>query len=255
MKIDTTKLWEEFRETGDVEIRNRLVEKYLYIVRYVSDRLQQKLPRSIPSEDIRSAASYGLIRAVENFDHRRGTRFETYCATRVKGAILDELRARDWVPRMIRNNTTRMNAVREELERENGREPTPGELAERLEVSRDKVETMIRESNFVSMFSFSRCEEEAQRGDADERSLIYEDKSSHVGFERIFLKDLSDHLMKSLSHREKMVILLYYVEDLSMKEIGKILNISESRVSQIRTNTLTKLRKKVEEVRALLEDG
>ncbi|MHC4549550.1 MAG: sigma-70 family RNA polymerase sigma factor [Planctomycetota bacterium] len=254
MKVDTQKLWEEFRETGDVEIRNRLVEKYLYIVKYVSDRLHQKLPRSIPEEDIRSAASYGLIRAVENFDHRRGTRFETYCATRVKGAILDELRARDWVPRMIRNNTTRMKAARAEMQVEMGREPTPMELAGRLEVSREKVETMIRESNFVSMFTFSRCEEEAQRGDAEERHLIYEDKNSEAPFERIFLKDLSDHLMVSLTHREKMVILLYYVEDLSMKEIGRILNISESRVSQIRTNTLTKLRKKVDEVRALLED-
>jgi len=255
MKVETKNLWEEFRRTGDVEIRNRLVEKYLYIVKYVSDRLHQKLPRSIPHEDIKSAASYGLIRAVENFDHERGTRFETYCATRVKGAILDELRARDWVPRMIRNNTTKMNNAVQEMTREMGREPTPGELAERLEVSREKVESMIRESNFISMFSFSRCEEEAQRGDNDERHLIYEDKTSHVGFERIFLKDLSDHLMKSLSHREKMVILLYYVEDLSMKEIGKILNISESRVSQIRTNTLGKLRKKVEEVRVLLEEG
>jgi RNA polymerase sigma factor for flagellar operon FliA len=254
MKVDNTRLWDEFRETGDVEIRNRLVEKYLYIVRYVSDKLQQKLPRSIQAEDIRSAASYGLIRAVENFDHKRGTRFETYCATRVKGAILDELRARDWVPRMIRNNTSRMNICREEFEREVGREPTPGELAERLEVSREKVESMIRESNFISMFSFSRCEEEAQRGDAEERSLIYEDKTSEAPFERIFLKDLSDHLMTALTHREKMVILLYYVEDLSMKEIGKILNISESRVSQIRTTTLTKLRAKVEEVRCLLED-
>ena len=254
MKIEATNLWEEFRETGDVEIRNRLVEKYLYIVRYVSDRLQQKLPRSIPPEDIRSAASYGLIRAVENFDHRRGTRFETYCATRVKGAILDELRARDWVPRMIRNNTTKMNVVRTDFERENGREPTPGEMAETLDVSREKVEAMIRESNFISMFTFSRCEEEAQRGDSEERSLIYEDKNSAAPFERIFLKDLSDHLMNSLTHREKMVILLYYVEDLSMKEIGKVLNISESRVSQIRTTTLAKLRNRVEEVRCLLED-
>jgi len=254
MKIEVTNLWEEFRETGDVEIRNRLVEKYLYIVRYVSDRLQQKLPRSIPPEDIRSAASYGLIRAVENFDHRRGTRFETYCATRVKGAILDELRARDWVPRMIRNNTTKMNVVRVDFERENGRLPTPGEMAETLEVSREKVETMITESNFISMFTFSRCEEEAQRGDSEDRSLIYEDKNSAAPFERIFLKDLSDHLMNSLTHREKMVILLYYVEDLSMKEIGKVLNISESRVSQIRTTTLAKLRNRVEEVRCLLED-
>ncbi len=253
MKIETQSLWDEFRRTGDVEIRNRLVEKYLYIVKYVSDRLQQKLPRSIPQEDIRSAASYGLIRAVENFDHKRGTRFETYCATRVKGAILDELRARDWVPRMIRNNTSRMNTAREELAREMGREPTPAELAARLEISRDKVEAMIRESNFVSMFAFSRCEEEAQRGEGEERSLIYEDKQSEAPFERIFLKDLSDHLMTSLTHREKMVILLYYVEDLSMKEIGKVLNISESRVSQIRTTTLAKLRTRVEEVRAALE--
>jgi RNA polymerase sigma factor for flagellar operon FliA len=255
MKIEAQSLWEEFRESGDVEIRNRLVEKYLYIVKYVSDRLQQKLPRSIPPEDIRSAASYGLIRAVENFDHRRGTRFETYCATRVRGAILDELRSRDWVPRMIRNNSTRVRTAREQLTREMGREPTSVELAQNLEVSREKVETMIRESNFVSMFTFSRCEEEAQRGEVEERSLIYEDKNSGAPFERIFLKDLSDHLMTALTHREKMVILLYYVEDLSMKEIGKVLNISESRVSQIRTTTLTKLRAKVEEVRVLLEEG
>jgi RNA polymerase sigma factor for flagellar operon FliA len=173
----------------------------------------------------------------------------------VKGAILDELRSRDWVPRMIRNNTSKMNSARDDLTKDLGREPTPGELAVRLEVSRDKVEAMIRESSFVSMFAFSRCEEESQRGDNDERHLIYEDKNSEVPFERIFLKDLSDHLMKSLSHREKMVILLYYVEDLSMKEIGKLLNISESRVSQIRTTTLTKLRARVEEVQTLLERG
>ena len=253
MKVETAKLWDEFRRTGDHELRNRLVEKYLYIVKYVSDRLGQKLPRSIPDDDIRSAASYGLIRAVENFDHKRGTRFETYCATRVKGAILDELRARDWVPRMIRNNTSRMKVVREELIRQLGREPTPAEMAAPLEVSKEKVETMIRESNFVSMFSFSRCEEEAQRGDSEERTLIYEDKNSETPFERIFLKDLTDHIMKSLTHREKMVVLLYYVEDLSMKEIGKILNISESRVSQIRTTTLAKLRTRVDEVRTLLE--
>ena len=255
MKVETQTLWDEFRETGDVELRNRLVEKYRYIVKYVADRLQQRLPRSIRNEDLRSAASFGLIRAVENFDHTRGTRFETYCATRVKGAILDELRSRDWVPRMIRNNTSKMNTARDELTRDLGREPTPGELATQLEVSRDKVETMIRESSFISMFAFSRCEEEAQRGDSDERHLIYEDKNSEAPFERIFLKDLSDHLMTQLTHREKMVVLLYYVEDLSMKEIGKLLNISESRVSQIRTTTLTKLRTRVEEVKELLERG
>ena len=253
MKVETLKLWEEFRRTRDSEIRNRLVEKYLYIVKYVADRLSQRLPRSIPNEDIRSAASYGLIRAVENFDHRRGTRFESYCATRVRGAILDELRARDWVPRMIRNNTAKVNLVREGMRREMGREPTSDELAVGLDVSREKVETMIRESNFISMFSFSRCEEEAQRGEPDDRMLLYEDKNSEAPFERIFLKDLSDHLMKCLSHREKMVILLYYVEELSMKEIGKLLHISESRVSQIRTSSLGKLRVRVEEVQVLLE--
>ncbi len=253
MKLETQKMWEEFRRTGDSEIRNRLVEKYLYIVKYVADRLSQRLPRSIPNEDIRSAASYGLIRAVENFDHRRGTRFESYCATRVRGAILDELRARDWVPRMIRNNTARVNTERDRMQREMGREPTSDELAVGLDVSREKVETMIRETNFISMFSFSRCEEEAQRGEPDERMLLYEDKNSEAPFERIFLKDLSDHLMKCLSHREKMVILLYYVEELSMKEIGKLLHISESRVSQIRTSSLGKLRVRVEEVQVLLE--
>ena len=253
MKVETLKLWEEFRRTRDSEIRNRLVEKYLYIVKYVADRLSQRLPRSIPNEDIRSAASYGLIRAVENFDHRRGTRFESYCATRVRGAILDELRARDWVPRMIRNNTTKVNAERDRMQREMGREPTSDELAVGLDVSREKVETMIRESNFISMFSFSRCEEEAQRGEPDDRMLLYEDKNSEAPFERIFLKDLSDHLMKCLSHREKMVILLYYVEELSMKEIGKLLHISESRVSQIRTSSLGKLRVRVVEVQTLLE--
>ncbi len=253
MKLETQKMWEEFRRTGDSEIRNRLVEKYLYIVKYVADRLSQRLPRSIPNEDIRSAASYGLIRAVENFDHRRGTRFESYCATRVRGAILDELRARDWVPRMIRNNTTKVNAERDRMQREMGREPTSDELAVGLDDSREKVETMIRESNFISMFSFSRCEDEAQRGEPDDRMLLYEDKNSEAPFERIFLKDLSDHLMKCLSHREKMVILLYYVEELSMKEIGKLLHISESRVSQIRTSSLGKLRVRVEEVQVLLE--
>ena len=133
---EISEVWAEFKSTGDGHLRNRLIERYLYLVKVIANRIAARLPRSIDVQDLRSAGVFGLIRAIENFDTSRGTRFESYCATRVHGAILDELRAQDWVPRLVRNRAdiyrTAFTALRANLDRD----PCTRELAVHLGLAR-----------------------------------------------------------------------------------------------------------------------
>src|SRR5262245_7038198 len=125
---DMTEVWRAFKTTGDEALRNRLIERYHYLVRVIANRIAGRLPRSIDVQDLRSAGAFGLIRAIENFDVTRGTRFESYCATRVHGAILDELRAQDWVPRLVRNRSDQYKRAWESLRTHLDRDPSTREL-------------------------------------------------------------------------------------------------------------------------------
>ena len=125
---DFTEVWAEFKRSGDQGLRNRLIERYFYLVKVIGNRIAARLPRSIDVQDLRSAGVFGLIRAIENFDITRGTRFESYCATRVHGAILDELRAQDWVPRLVRNRADKYRKALSALKQRLGRDPSTREV-------------------------------------------------------------------------------------------------------------------------------
>lgn len=243
-KLD--QLWKRYTATRDEQVRNELVTAYFYLVRVIASRIAARLPRSIDVNDLRSVGGIGLMRAVENFDTRRGTPFESYCATRVRGAILDELRSQDWVPRLVRNRATQYNEALAALRRELGREPSPHEVGARLGIPVGEAERMRRESNFTSMFTLSPQEER----DDDSRTLrrldVLMDKGSEEPFERMVARDLAGSLSKVLAKNEQVVVALYYKESLTMKEIGSVLGISESRVCQIHTKTLEKLRAHLE---------
>lgn len=254
-KRKLAQMWKRYTETRDEGLRNELVTAYFYLVRVISNRIAARLPRSIDVNDLRSVGGMGLMRAVENFDTRRGTPFESYCATRVRGAILDELRSQDWVPRLVRNRATQYNEAVGCLRRELGREPSAHETAARLALPVEETERMRRESNFTSVYTLSPQEEHDDDSRALRRLDVLMDKDSEEPFDRMVARDLAGSLSKVLAHNERTVVALYYKENLTMKEIGTVLGISESRVCQIHTKTLEKLRTHLESlgVRGLSE--
>ncbi len=239
---DMTEVWRKYKAHGDPVLRNQLVEAYHYLVKVIGNRIAARLPRSIDVQDLRSAGVFGLMRAIENFDLERGTPFESYCATRVRGAILDELRSQDWVPRLVRNRASAYKKALTELRKDLGREPSDHETAQYMELSHQETVKMRRESNLTNVYTLNQQDER----DDDPRMLrkldALMDKDSEVPFDKLVAQDLAGALVEVLTQPERTVIALYYHEGLTMKEIGRVMGISESRVCQIHTKTLKKLK-------------
>ena len=237
-----TETWKAFKASGDTDLRNQLVEAYHYLVKVIGNRIAARLPRSIDVQDLRSAGVFGLMRAIENYDLERGTPFESYCATRVRGAILDELRAQDWVPRLVRNRAGQYTKALTHLQKRLGREPSSHEMAAHLEITVAEAEKLRRESNLTTVYTLAQQED----NDDDPRALrkldALMDRESEMPFDRLVARDLSGALLETLTRPEGTVIALYYKEGLTMKEIGRVMGISESRVCQIHTKTLKKLK-------------
>ncbi len=245
---DMTEVWRAFKETGDVRLRNRLVEHYHYLVKLIGNRIAARLPRSIDVGDLKSAGVFGLMRAIENFDLDRGTPFESYCANRVRGAILDELRSQDWVPRLVRNRAVRYGEALDALRRELRREPDIQEVADRLGVHRDEAEKLQRDANLVTVYNLAPQDDREDDSRVLRRLDILQDRDSDLPFERLVAHDLARGLQSVLIGPERTVIALYYHEGLTMKEIGRVMGISESRVCQIHTKTLKKLKQILDEL-------
>lgn len=245
---DMSDVWTAYKRTGDPDLRNQLVEAYHYIVKMIGNRIAARLPRSIDVQDLRSAGVFGLMRAIDNFDLERGTPFESYCATRVRGAILDELRSQDWVPRLVRNRASLYRETLIKMQTELGRDPSDHELAARLKLPVREASKLRRESNLTSVYTLNQQDDR----DDDPRMLrkldALMDKGSEVPFDRMVAQDLATALVQVLSKPERTVIALYYKEGITMKEIGRVMGISESRVCQIHTKTLKKLKGYVDRI-------
>ena len=236
------RVWVEFKSNGDKNLRNRLIERYLPLVKYVAERLLAKLPQNIELDDLMSAGIFGLMDAVKGFDLSRGVKFETYCTTRIRGAILDELRSLDWVPRIVRNKAHKIDGTWRELEAELGRAPTDVEMADRLGLSPQEFEDMLREASAATMVSLT----EGSKDEDDSRSLrkidLLEDKKGIDPEMSLRKKEVAEYITRGLSRKERLIILLYYYEELTMREIGATLDLSESRVCQLHSRIITRLR-------------
>ena len=235
--------WKDFAESRSEEIRNRLMEHYLPIVRYTAERLYAKLPNEVDVDDLISAGTFGLLDAVNAFDLGREVKFETYCAQRIRGAILDELRSMDWVPRLVRSRAHKVEAVRSVTEMELGRKPTDQELAKKMRMSLTTFRKLQRDAKAVGLVSLSRkwFETDSSR---DVREIdVLEDKRSEDPFRHFQRKDVKEWVTKGLSRAERLIVILYYFEDMTMKEIGETLALSESRVSQMHTAILERFRR------------
>lgn len=239
---DLEAVWLEYKETAKEKLRNILIERYLPLVKYIAERVLVKLPQNVELDDLYSAGIFGLMDAVDGYDLERGVKFETYCTTRIRGSILDALRALDWVPRIVRNKAHRLDAVYAVLVTELGRTPTDLEVAERLEISPQEFEDMIRDANAVSMMSLN----DQNSDDGESKSLrkidILEDKRGSNPEEEALKNEITEFITKYLSRKERLIILLYYFEDMTMREIGATLGLSESRVCQLHSRIVFRLR-------------
>ncbi len=241
-QLDITTAWKQYKKNPTKDLRNRLVEQYMHIVRFNAERIHAKLPNEVEIDDLTSAGMFGLIDAIDAFDLGRGVKFETYCSPRIRGAILDELRSMDWVPRLVRNRSQKIQSATKALQSELGRIPSDREVAERIGVSNTEFTRMVRDSNAVSMTSLSR---KAFGGDSSSEVSeleILRDESSINPVTEMQKSDLKELIQKGLSQPERLILMLYYYEEMTMKEIGLTLDLSESRVSQMHSAIVDRLR-------------
>lgn len=234
--------WRDFRATGDKDLRNRLLEHYLYLVRYTAERIGAKLPDEVDVDDLMSAGIFGLVDAIDAFDLSRGVKFETYCAPRIRGAILDELRNMDWVPRLVRHRAHKLADATRSLEMELGRVPHDDEIARRLNMSKAQFQKLLRDASAVSLISLSRkySDPDSLR-DVFEIDVLPDDRGSDPVIEAQ-KQDIKDLVTRGLNRAERLIVVLYYYEQMTMKQIGQTLDLSESRVSQMHSAILTRLR-------------
>jgi len=245
-------VWRDYKRFGAVELRNQLIERYLPLVRYISERLLLSLPRSIELEDLQSAGVFGLMDAIDGFDLTRGIKFKTYCTTRIRGSILDELRSQDWVPRLVRLKAHQISKAQQQLEVELGRSPTAFEMARKMGVTLDQYGDLQQASSAKTIYSLSEKWDERDDEDSLKKVEIIEDKSSVDPAECLSQKDVLQSITRTLSRKEKLIVIMYYYEGLTMREIGDILSLTESRVCQIHSNVMSKLKAQLEKIRLRL---
>jgi RNA polymerase sigma factor FliA len=240
-------LWLEFKETGSTDLRNQLIIYYTPFVKYVAGRVLSGLPRHFDEEDLVSYGIIGLIDAIERFEPDRNLRFETYAIPRIKGAIIDELRSIDWVPRSVRTKARAVEQAFAHLESTLRRTPTETEVASELEMSVGDFHKAMRKISSVGMMAL---DEVLRGGERSERSTLGEtlpDKS-HGPVDTFEAKESKEALVAAVDampERERTVLMMYYYDGLTLTEIGEFLGVTESRVCQIHTKALRQLRSKL----------
>lgn len=235
-------VWREYKaDPNRTDLRNRLVERYLPLVKYNGERIWARLPEGVELDDLISAGVFGLMDAIDAFDLSRGVKFETYCVPRIRGAMLDELRTMDWVPRLVRSKASKLSEATKTLETKLGRHPSEHELAAHMSLSVEELEKMILEASAVNLISLNKKWYETDSYKDVREIDILEDKKGEDPTRRIQKNDLMRLVTKGLNRNERLIIILYYYEELTMKEIGATLDLSESRVSQMHSSIVQRL--------------
>jgi RNA polymerase sigma factor for flagellar operon FliA len=241
-------LWQEYKSTQSVDARNRLVLHYSPLVKYVAGRVSSGLPHNIEQADLVSYGMFGLIDAIDKFDPERGFKFETYAIARIRGAIIDELRSIDWVPRSVRAKARAVEKTYAKLENQLLRTPTDAEVAEAMGTSEDDLQALFAQ---ISFFGLVALEETLAVGPERADSVTVADTIPDPGvgpvaaFEEEETREMLVAAINRLPEREKVVLALYYYENLTLNQIGQILGITESRVCQIHTKAVLQLRSKL----------
>ena len=245
-KDDIKEVWVRYKaDQSDQALRNYLIETYTHLVRYNAERLRSRLPDGVDVDDLISSGVFGLMDAIDAFDMDRGVKFETYCVPRIRGAMLDELRSMDWVPRLVRSKASKLSEGIKTLEKKYGRYPTDGELSAHMEIPMPELEKMKTEAAAVGLVSLNKKWYETDSYKDVREIDVLEDKRGEDPTRRVQKGDLMRLVTKGLNRNERLIIILYYYEELTMKEIGQTLDLSESRVSQMHTSIVQRLQEQL----------
>jgi RNA polymerase sigma factor for flagellar operon FliA len=242
---DTQALWREYRRSRDQHIRDRLILTYAPLVKYVAGRLGSGLPAHVDDDDLTSYGLLGLIGAIERYDPGRDIKFETYAIARIRGSIIDELRAMDWVPRSVRARARDIERTIAELEAKLGRAPTDEEIADKLGLSEEDLNEALSEISRTSIAALDELWTVSSGGDQIALIDTIEDTAGpnpQSALAETEMKEAIGEAISRLPEREKLVVTLYYYEELTLREIGEVLGVTESRVSQLHTKAILRLK-------------
>lgn len=247
------KLWEQYKTNHDQRIKDALIMKYASFVKYVAGRIAVNLPSNVEFDDLVSYGILGLIDAIDKYDTSRQVKFKTYAKTRIRGAIFDELRVLDWTPRSIRQKARKLEKAYAKLEGKLGRDAKDDEIAEYLGIDISELHKLFDETKKSLLLSLDEIFYDDEEGSS--RLDFVEDQKSdnpQLKIEESEAKKILADAISKLSDRERMVITLYYYEELTSKEIGKILGVSDSRVSQLHTKAILRLRGRLSRIKDAL---
>lgn len=246
--VDIDSLWADFMATRSQTARDRLIVQYSPLVKYVAGRVGIGLPRNVEQADLASFGVFGLIDAIEKFDPERGFKFETYAIARIKGAILDELRSIDWVPRSVRSKARKLEQAMAKLEAEHSRSATDAELAEEMGITEKQLRTMLSQISFVGVAALDEMLSVGDQGEGISLGDTVADQRAGPtdAFEVEEMRQILAASINRMPEREKIVLTLYYYEGLTLAEIGRVLGVTESRVCQIHTKAVLHLRSKMQ---------
>ena len=238
------KIWEEYSAKRTAALREQLILEYVGLVKIVAGKLSMYLGYNVEYDDLVGYGTLGLIDAIDKFDYDKGVKFETYASLRIRGAILDQVRKMDWIPRSLRQKQKQLDAVYQKIEAKTGRMATEEEVAQALGLTMDELANMQAQAQVGSLLSLDECMENGEPHLEDA-----ETSEDYVQPERIMerreLKEILTRTLKELTEKEQKVIFLYYFEELTLKEISAVLEVTESRISQLHTRALQKMRTKL----------
>jgi RNA polymerase sigma factor FliA len=252
-RTDASSLWTRYKVEQDSAARDELILNYSPLVKYVAGRLASSLPQTVDTADLISYGIFGLIDAIEKFDPERAIKFETYAISRIKGAIIDELRAMDWVPRSVRSRAREIEAAYVALENTLRRVPSDQEVADYMNVTIKEFQVLLAKLSYTSVVSFEELWVGGERDESQNAIGSIKDDTAEdpvAIFETGEIKEILAGAIDKLPERERTVVALYYYEGLTLKEIGQVLGVTESRVSQLHTKAVLRLRAKLHSVHA-----
>ncbi len=241
-QTDIGQVWEQFQETRDKPSRNLLIEQYSPLVKYAARRLYRSLPGSVELDDLISAGNFGLMGAIYTYDPTKGVKFETYCTTRIRGSILDELRNMDWLPRLVRFRASQLVKARRVLEGRLGRKPNDKEIAAELDMDMKEFNRLRRGAKVINLLSLDTNYGEEDGGQEIREIDRVKNSKSVDPFIEAEKRDQKALLTKSLTPAEKLILTLYYYEGMTMNEVGLTVGLSESRVSQMHSSIIPRLK-------------
>ena len=246
-------IWKQYSETKSPAIREKLILQYVHLVKYVAGRLNIYFGTNVEYDDLVGFGVFGLIDAIDKFDVKKGVKFETYASLRIRGAIIDSIREMDWIPRSLRQKHKELEKVYIDLENELGRSANDNEVAERLGISLREFHKLLNDVSIGSMTSLEEIfEQNNETGITISNGIIDDNPEIHIEMEEI--KQILADAIDKLPEKEKMVITLYYFNELTLKEISAIMAVSESRISQLHTKAILRLRGKLARHKTLLSD-